>query len=149
MGLAKMRYEQEAWGWAKDTIHRLYTKGLVYVKDALPVSKSIMFLKSCECPSVLLDKCVECIEILSHIGVPLSLGYTHHQTISQATDIAHNRIPVATALDLYREQEGTQLRLDMQAARELAEEKTLQHIVYVSFGACLLDNWVEYVSLII
>jgi hypothetical protein len=143
MGLAKMRYEQEAWGWAKDTIHRLYTKGLVYVKDALPVSKSIMFLKSCECPSVLLDKCVECIEILSHIGVPLSLGYTHHQTISQATDIAHNGIPVATALDLYREQEGTQLTLDMQAARELAEEKKLQQQVDVTIGARLLVNMVE------
>lgn len=141
-GLAKMRYEQEAWAWAAGTVHKLYAKGLVYVKDALPLSKCVMFLKSCDCPATLLDKCVECINILTQIGVPLSLGYTHKETVAQAEMISSNQLPVKEEMQLIheelRERAASQLRDEVNAAQREAEQS-----MDPTIGARLLVNMVE------
>ena len=47
-GLAKMKYELECKKWSQGPINRLKIKGLVYLPDALPVSRFVMSLRSVE-----------------------------------------------------------------------------------------------------
>jgi hypothetical protein len=140
LGLAKMRYEQEAWNWASGTIHKLFTKGLIYIKDTLPASKCHMFLKSCECPPLLLEKCLECLESLHSIGVSVSMGYTHKQTIEQAEKITGNSLSVHDEMQLYREEARSQKYTQADRARSQA----LEHPdTDPTIGAKLLVNMVE------
>lgn len=64
MGLAKMKYEKDAFKWGQIYINKLRLKGLLRIVDVLPVSKFVMFMKEVGCPYVLTYTCVDIISTL-------------------------------------------------------------------------------------
>lgn len=101
-GLAKMRYEQEAFEFVRDPVRLLFHKSLKYIKDALPVSKLIMFLRSVDTPSILIETTIEIVESLKRIGEGVPLGYTHIPTVAQSKDIVKGKLSLQDTLAEYK-----------------------------------------------
>jgi hypothetical protein len=72
--LAKMRYEQKVQQWCMPTVNKLRLKGFNYIKETLPASKMSMFLKSVECPPLLIRNVMELLyKLLALDNVPAGM----------------------------------------------------------------------------
>ena len=63
-GLAKIRYESEAYKWCAGSINQLRLMGIVKIKDGLPLSKFIMYLRTVKTPPALRDLTIDYVIML-------------------------------------------------------------------------------------
>lgn len=89
-GLAKMRYETEAWRWTTGPVGALRVMGYSRIRDALPVSKLVMYLRNVDTPRELLLRCVEYVHLLVRADSVLK-GRPHDDTIDGAQALTEGR----------------------------------------------------------
>ena len=78
-GLAKMRYEVEARRWTQPAINKLRVKGVVNIKDALPMNKFKQYVDSVSLPVDVQLLSAKWVRILKDMG-PLVHGKPHAAT---------------------------------------------------------------------
>lgn len=93
-GLAKMRYEQEAWKWAQGHINQLKIKGLKHISDLLPMTRFRNYLSSVNTPVILINKCVDLYWELKHMGTSVA-GMSHPTTDSALKKIKEGEVPIS------------------------------------------------------
>ena len=96
-GLAKVRYEQEAWRWSQGYINQLKMQGIQHIKQLLPVSKGDMLLRTVQMPPYLLEKTLELMRDLKALGT-LPVGIPQDVMIRQNRDIQEGRGTVRQAI---------------------------------------------------
>lgn len=81
-GLAKIRYETEAYKWGQGCVDMLKAKGCTRIDDILPISKFMMLVQDKEeCPVLLSKTCIDIINSLKKTQ-SVVLGYTHKESKS-------------------------------------------------------------------
>ena len=83
-GLSKIRYEQEAWKFVQPAINGLRLRQLQFIKDILPFSKMVIFLKTVECPNFIIDTCKDIVTALKKMAAAPT-GMPHKPTIKAMT----------------------------------------------------------------
>lgn len=78
--LSKVRYESEAFKYSQSAINKLRIKGLLNIKDMLPTSKFIMFMREVSAPLTLTYAAIDVITALKSIGKDIPVGFTHKAT---------------------------------------------------------------------
>jgi len=75
--LGKIRYETEAFKFSQGAINKLRTKDLSRIRDMMPTSKFIMFMREVGSPQVLTTTCIDLLNTLKAIGSTAARGFTH------------------------------------------------------------------------
>lgn len=75
--LGKIRYETEAFKFSQGAINKLKMKGLLNIRDTMPTSKFIMFMREVESPQVLTTTCIDLLNTLKAIGSTAAKGFSH------------------------------------------------------------------------
>ena len=96
-GLAKMRYEQEAFRYCQPAITQLRIKGVNLISEAMPPKRVRQFLASVKTPSKLLEKAMDYLFLLIKLG-DVPVGLHHSPTMKKQSDLSEGKGTVAQAI---------------------------------------------------
>ena len=89
-GLAKMRYEQEAYLYCQPAVSALRVKGVNKIKDAMPPKRVKQFLVSVNTPPKLMNLAMDFLYTLIKMG-DIPSGIVHNPTMQRHTDFAEGK----------------------------------------------------------
>ena len=96
-GLAKMRYEQEAYLYCQPAVNALRVKGVNKIQDAMPTKRAKQFLVSVNTPPRLLSLAMDFLYTLVKMGDTPS-GIVHSPTAQRQADFSEGKGPLQQVL---------------------------------------------------